>query len=92
MKPARSPASREDTAERRLAPAPAGGSAADLDFVRPIAPAERPGGVPLTDDALPGLPHGEVRLSRWTTLWQILFDQEARRLRGALGPLERCGP
>jgi GrpB-like predicted nucleotidyltransferase (UPF0157 family) len=39
------------------------------------------------DDALPGVPHGIVRLVPWTPRWATLFDQEARRLQAALGPL-----
>jgi GrpB-like predicted nucleotidyltransferase (UPF0157 family) len=41
----------------------------------------------LTDDAVPGLPHAVVQLSDWTPRWQTLFEEEAVRLRRALGPL-----
>ncbi len=39
------------------------------------------------DDALPGVPHGIVRLSAWTPRWLALFEEEATRLRTALGSL-----
>jgi GrpB-like predicted nucleotidyltransferase (UPF0157 family) len=39
------------------------------------------------DDALPGLPPGVVQLRSWTPRWQTLFEEEAGRLRHALGPL-----
>lgn len=39
------------------------------------------------DDALPGVPHGIVRLAAWTQRWPALFEEEAARLRTALGPL-----
>ena len=39
------------------------------------------------DDALPGVPHGTVRLIPWTPRWAALFQQEAERLQAALGPL-----
>jgi GrpB-like predicted nucleotidyltransferase (UPF0157 family) len=39
------------------------------------------------DDALPGVPHGIVRLSDWTPRWPALFEEEAGRLQIALGPL-----
>jgi GrpB-like predicted nucleotidyltransferase (UPF0157 family) len=41
----------------------------------------------MTDDALPGLAHGVVRLTSWTPLWQTLFEEEAVRLGRALGLL-----
>jgi GrpB-like predicted nucleotidyltransferase (UPF0157 family) len=41
----------------------------------------------VTDDALPGVRHGVVQLSTWTPRWQTLFEDEAKRLRSALGPL-----
>jgi GrpB-like predicted nucleotidyltransferase (UPF0157 family) len=42
---------------------------------------------PMHDDALPGVPHGVVRLIPWTPRWTTLFEQEARLLQAALGPL-----
>lgn len=42
---------------------------------------------PMRDDALPGVPHGIVRLSPWTPRWTTLFEEEAGRLAGALGRL-----
>jgi GrpB-like predicted nucleotidyltransferase (UPF0157 family) len=41
----------------------------------------------MRDDALPGLPHGIVRLIAWTPRWRTLFEEEAMRLQAALGPL-----
>jgi GrpB-like predicted nucleotidyltransferase (UPF0157 family) len=41
----------------------------------------------LSDQALPGVPHGHVVLADWTPQWADLFTQEAARLRPALGPL-----
>jgi GrpB-like predicted nucleotidyltransferase (UPF0157 family) len=41
----------------------------------------------LSDQALPGVPHGHVVLANWTPQWTTLFNQEAERLRVALGPL-----
>jgi GrpB-like predicted nucleotidyltransferase (UPF0157 family) len=41
----------------------------------------------LSDQALPGVPHGHVVLADWTPQWGDLFTQEAARLRAALGPL-----
>lgn len=38
----------------------------------------------MSDPALPGLPHGVVRLAEWTPRWAELFAQESERLRGAL--------
>jgi GrpB-like predicted nucleotidyltransferase (UPF0157 family) len=39
------------------------------------------------DDALPGLPHGAVEIRPWTPRWEVLFDEEAGRLRTSLGSL-----
>jgi GrpB-like predicted nucleotidyltransferase (UPF0157 family) len=39
------------------------------------------------DDALPGIPHGIVRLTAWTPRWPTLFEEEAKRLQSALRPL-----
>jgi len=39
------------------------------------------------DDALPGVPHGAVQLVAWTPRWRTLFEEEAGRLRIALGRL-----
>jgi GrpB-like predicted nucleotidyltransferase (UPF0157 family) len=41
----------------------------------------------VSDQALPGVPHGQVVLADWTPRWAELFIQEAARLRAALGPL-----
>jgi GrpB-like predicted nucleotidyltransferase (UPF0157 family) len=41
----------------------------------------------LSDQALPGVPHGHVVLADWTPQWADLFTLEAARLRAALGPL-----
>jgi len=54
---------------------------------RPSAVAQVPKELFLTDDALPGLAHGVVQLTKWTPRWQVLFEQEAVRLGQALGPL-----
>ena len=41
----------------------------------------------MNDPALPGLAHGTVQLAEWTPRWTELFDEEAARLRAALGSL-----
>jgi GrpB-like predicted nucleotidyltransferase (UPF0157 family) len=41
----------------------------------------------MRDDELSGLPHGIVRLTAWTPRWPTLFEEEAKRLQAALGPL-----
>ena len=40
--------------------------------------------------SLPGLPHGQVFLMEPDPLWPALFDQEAGRIRSALGPVVLC--